>query len=92
MSESTVKSSNMHNLLWNKVEKQENVDFVFEIWDEKASVFEKFGVHSLILISKSDVFNAMITGGLKETSPVTLKDTTPTIFRKFIRWAYVLTF
>lgn len=72
------------NALWNEVEKQNGVDFVFKFLDVDDNVIDVFGVHSIVLTSQSDVFNAMINGKLKETSPLKLKDTKPSIFKKLI--------
>lgn len=70
--------------LWKDFEWQERVDFFFEIC-QKDGRTETIGVHSLVLIFKSSVFRAMLTGKLKETSPVRLPDTTPAAFRIFLR-------
>lgn len=88
MSEVAPKIQNLCERLWNRLLKQEGTDFLFQFKDESDHVIDEFSVHTLILITQSKVFCAMLTGQLKETSPVTLKDTKPSAFRKFIGMLY----
>lgn len=72
-------------LLWESYEKQEGVDFFFSFINDDKEPKEMFGVHSVVLTLQSEVFKSMINGSLKSESPVLIKDTSPAIFRKFIR-------
>lgn len=73
----------MHNLLWSKLENQENIDFHFEILDRKIGP-KKFGVHKLVLCSRSNVFDELMKSDQK-VARLILIDTTTEVFEKFIR-------
>ena len=61
---------------------------------ESGSVGKELAVHKYILICRSPVFEAMLTGNFQESTGHTVRivDIDPDIFMELLKYAYLLTF